>query len=222
MRFVKLMFGPRNRWAQTPIEAAAIGDMAQVQRLIRNRGSLNISDSDGRTPILWAAWLGNTEVVKVLGAARADVNIPDEDGDTPIMLAAYGGHTDVVKILLGQHANLSVSDKKGVSAIDYAAKADEKISNLLLEAGSPPAKPLRKDAGPGGYSLIPARWVPPISIPKLVSASHMKLAKEFSSRSNLLLNTSGLLPNAGPRTHSLNWGGHTFSARGYQRTPLKR
>ena len=57
-------------------------------------------DSDGRTPLSWAARRGHETVVEML-AARDDVDVDskDDDGRTPLSWAAENGHEAVVKLL---------------------------------------------------------------------------------------------------------------------------
>ena len=59
----------------------------------------NTPNKFGRTPILYAACNGHTEIVKILAPLTDNPNAPDKNGKTPIHWAAQIGHTETVKIL---------------------------------------------------------------------------------------------------------------------------
>ncbi|RAH86964.1 ankyrin [Aspergillus japonicus CBS 114.51] len=63
--------------------------------------ALNSPDADGRTPLLWAARNGHTEVLTMfLQMQNVDLNLPDKDGRTAFLWAAAKGHTAVLETLL--------------------------------------------------------------------------------------------------------------------------
>jgi len=71
-----------------------------------NRPGLCIySDSEGWTPLHYAAYGGVVEAAQVLLDYDADINTPDEDHWTPLHLAAFKGHPQVVDTLLQRGAN---------------------------------------------------------------------------------------------------------------------
>ena len=79
--------------------AAASGVMSAhggVQYLLQEGADLNIGDSCGRTPLMYAACWGHADIVKYLHRAGADLNIRDNHGVTAVMWAASWGHGDVV------------------------------------------------------------------------------------------------------------------------------
>jgi ankyrin repeat protein len=109
-------------------DAAAAGDLAKVQALLKDNPELaSRSDEDGWMPLHWAAQKGHKEVAEALLANKADVNavirkafdseaMPFWDdprfdskarhaGWTPLHLAAAGGHEDVVALLLANKAD---------------------------------------------------------------------------------------------------------------------
>lgn len=56
-------------------------------------------DSNGWTPLHFAAFNGHKDVVELLLASRADVNAKDNEGYTPLHWAAERGREDVVEFL---------------------------------------------------------------------------------------------------------------------------
>ena len=60
---------------------------------------MNAKDTDGRTPLHWAARSGQTDVAELLMAKGADVKAKDARGFTPLRTAARGGHKDMAALL---------------------------------------------------------------------------------------------------------------------------
>ena len=73
-------------------DAAESGDLEKIKLLLKGNPDLVFSkDTDGRTPLHYAASCTNKEVVELLLADKADVNAKDNDGRTPLHLVKYGG-----------------------------------------------------------------------------------------------------------------------------------
>ena len=88
-------------------DAAKIGDLWYVKRLVNNGVLPDETNNDGYTPLYIAAQLNRLDVVKWLGGkgpdeGGADVNQAANDGGTPLIIAAQKGHLDVVKWLGGK------------------------------------------------------------------------------------------------------------------------
>lgn len=69
-------------------------------------------DTQGRTPLYWAARGGLIEIVEALVAAGFDVNKSRTDsakGAGPLFTAAHKGHAEVVKVLLAANATIDQS-----------------------------------------------------------------------------------------------------------------
>lgn len=84
-------------------DAAANGDLAKVQVLVKNNPSLVFNkDNKGETPLHLAAYTGHKDVAEFLLANNAEVNAKDNSGMTPMRLAVLYGYKDVAE-LLKQH-----------------------------------------------------------------------------------------------------------------------
>ena len=59
----------------------------------------NARDSDGNTPLHYAAWRGSAEAVKLLLEAGSDPNARDEDGYTPLDFAKKNNSAEVERLL---------------------------------------------------------------------------------------------------------------------------
>ncbi len=70
-----------------------------VELLLFNKADVNVKGKYGKTPLHWAAYLGNKDVAALLLANKADVNAKDQDGKTPLRDAVDGGHDDVAALL---------------------------------------------------------------------------------------------------------------------------
>jgi ankyrin repeat protein len=143
----------------TPLhEAAANGDLAKVQQLLRprlwgTRIDVNARDGFGATALHEAAEAGHKEVAEFLIAKGADVNAKTHGeasvraGDTvawhmeytctPLHLAAEAGHKDVVELLIAHGADINAKDHGGETALHKAAGGGhQEIVQLLLDKGA--------------------------------------------------------------------------------------
>jgi len=83
--------------------AAWFGLAQMVGMLLEDGHDSDCTDSQGRTPLSWAAENGHEAVVKVLRAIDGvDPDSNDNNGLTPLSVAAENGHQVVVKLLLAK------------------------------------------------------------------------------------------------------------------------
>lgn len=96
---------------------------------------INAADSDGQTPLWWAAREGYKTVVgQLLATSGIDVNAADNNGPTPLWQAAYKGHETVVGQLLATPAiNANVADKRGHTPLLVAQHSGYKGITKALE-----------------------------------------------------------------------------------------
>jgi ankyrin repeat protein len=71
-----------------------------------HRLNVDTQDSNGRTPLLWAAWRGDTDTVNLLLNHGADIDKADNEGYTPLSKACEGGHLVVTQRLLKAGASV--------------------------------------------------------------------------------------------------------------------
>jgi ankyrin repeat protein len=90
---------------------------------------------EGRTPLMLAAFRGDTAGVIRLLETGADVNARDRDGDTALMFAAYRGHGLVASLLLQYGANVYARARNGWTAKKAAhAGLHHELAEMLRRA----------------------------------------------------------------------------------------
>lgn len=90
---------------------------------------------EGRTPLMLAAFRGDTTAVINLLERGADANARDKDGDTALMFAAFKGHALVVALLLQYGANVYARARNGWTARKAAQSGlHRQIEEMLKRA----------------------------------------------------------------------------------------
>ena len=116
------MFSPahaQNR-DQALIGAAGRGDLAAVERLIREGASVAARDNRGRTALLVATHGNHVPVARALIAAGADVNAKDDIQDSAFLYAGAEGRIEILKMTLPT-ADLKSTNRYGGTALIPAA-----------------------------------------------------------------------------------------------------
>ncbi|CAL1716125.1 unnamed protein product [Somion occarium] len=158
------------------LHSAALNRQAGLVRSLvtQDPDLVNSTDSDGRTPLHWAASSGSLEIVRFLIDQKAEVDPTDHSGWTPLHIAVSAGHEDVVRELLGAGADVKKSNDKGLTALHYAAsKSRVDIGKILVARGADiNAKdkanqtPLHRAATTGSTGFLNVLLHPPEGAPK--------------------------------------------------------
>jgi uncharacterized protein len=82
---------------------------------------VEVSNSDGDTPLGLAAANGNEKAVELLLAAGAKTDTQDSHGRTSLMKASDTGHAGIVEKLIKHGANVNATDLHGETALMVAA-----------------------------------------------------------------------------------------------------
>ncbi|KAK6347131.1 hypothetical protein TWF696_007210 [Orbilia brochopaga] len=118
--------------------ASYFGLTISLQSLISESPSVDLKDSDGRTPLSWAARYGQKEAVEVLLQAGADPDWKDIDWMTALSWAVMGGYGEIVYLLLsnpyGPVARLDTSGPKNANPLQLAIELGrESIAIIILK-----------------------------------------------------------------------------------------
>ncbi|KAK9122195.1 hypothetical protein Syun_019812 [Stephania yunnanensis] len=115
---------PENQLQLDAIHAAAReGDINNILEYINNGVSVNLKDSEGRTPLHWAVDRGHLEVAELLVSNNADVNAKDDEGQTPLHYAAMCDREAIAEFLVKQNADIVSKDNDGCSPSDLCESA---------------------------------------------------------------------------------------------------
>src|SRR5690606_7661436 len=128
------------------IDAILKEDLAQIQKLLKAGASANKQTKDGKTPLHYAARLGNTAAIHLLLDYGARIDLPDGDRRTALFDALEAPQPSrVLATLLRAGANADLPDKDGRIPLHAAAeKASRFIVRRLLKHTENPNRPDKK------------------------------------------------------------------------------
>lgn len=98
---------------------------------------VNARDGDGSTPLMKAAYIGNSYFVETLLRHGAEVNARNGNGINALMAAVYAGRPDIARMLIEHGADVNVRDERGNIALRLAGeRGSEELAGLLRGAGA--------------------------------------------------------------------------------------
>jgi hypothetical protein len=134
--------------------AVFTGDLETIRQHIKAGSDLNVLEpSRASTPLITAAYLGNTEAAKILIDAGAALNYQNADGSTALHTAVVFGKTNVAKILIDAGIDVNSQNNQGASALHTAAFfCRVEIVEALLAKGAD--KTLKNKTGQTAYETL--------------------------------------------------------------------
>jgi ankyrin repeat protein len=132
----------RDDFGRSPISYAAQHGHKGIVELLIRRGDTQVDakNTNGITPLGWAAFGGNLAVARLLVENKVSVDPRDSTGMTPAMRAAKGGHADVFRYLVEEGADVNAADKEGRTSLSHAAELDRQavVEAFLSRSGADP------------------------------------------------------------------------------------
>lgn len=131
-------------WSPNPATHIAVNhnQTQALAVLIAHGADLEARNTDGATPLMFAASSGYGKCVDLLLGALPDraVSARDHEGQSAALRAAANGKTEVYATLHRRHPDPDAADKKGRTALYWASKRrDVRLRDyLVLEAGALP------------------------------------------------------------------------------------
>lgn len=124
----------------SPLHVASTGNRGQArpdicEMLIAHGADISSQDTNGATPLHWAATVGNKTIVEILVSHSANVNALDFSNKTPLFEAARLHHLEIVNFLLSHGAEVNLVDTQGITPLLSAcskARGEEIIKALVL------------------------------------------------------------------------------------------
>lgn len=99
------------------LAAAKAGKSTEVERLLDAYADVAAQDTEGYTPLHWAAYSGDRKAVELLIAHHANVNARCRSGCTPLHMAAYWGYKEIAQVLLEHGAEINVATTGGYTPL---------------------------------------------------------------------------------------------------------
>lgn len=91
----------------------------------------------GLTPLLSAAFSGETETLKLLLKEGADVNAKGENGWAPLHMASFKAHIEIIKHLIENGADVNIMGSGGWTSLHIASSRDKaEVAELLIGNGA--------------------------------------------------------------------------------------
>ena len=99
---------------------------------------INVGDSEGMTPLMWAARRGDSIIVDLLLKNGADPNICDQNSHSALLNATRLLSIPCIKLLLQAGADPAQIDNQGFNVLHYMAmySIDGDIPQCLIDAGA--------------------------------------------------------------------------------------
>jgi len=109
-------------------------NLPEVEALAIRGESLEVRGLEDRTPIIYAALLGNPDIIDILVKNKARVDHRDKLGNTALFYASNRGDLDSMQVLLEARAEPNLENRQGMTPIMTAAsKGHVNAVQMLLD-----------------------------------------------------------------------------------------
>lgn len=153
------------------LKAASDGDLKIIRSCLNEKYDVNISNNDGKTPLMLAIEKHHMKAVKFLLEKGANIHIMDRKGDTALQYnIRHYGDLEINKMLFNKGAYVNMSDHNGNTLLHISSdRCDTKLIEQLLDQGA--NTDIENDFG---YK--------PLELPTLCYAAQKKLAKRETNK----------------------------------------
>lgn len=119
--------------------AAAAGDVADIERLVKSGAAIDARDGHARTPLHVAAFMGKQDAARQLMRLGADANALDAEQYDIVTIAAVADDLPMLKVALagGCKATNITSPYHGTALIAAAHLGHDQVVRTLIAAGAP-------------------------------------------------------------------------------------
>lgn len=130
--------------------ALAADEGAVLRKMVERGASLELVNTDGRTPLLSALYSNKSDETTIfLISMTKNIDSEDDDGRTALLLACKENRPNIAKACLSHGAALDVRDKRERSPVDYTIENDaSELLLVLVEHGA------SVDVGCNGYDTL--------------------------------------------------------------------
>ncbi len=120
-------------------EAAAKGDVAEIEKLVKDGERINIQDSRSRTPLHVAAYLKQYDAARALLRLGANANALEIDRYDIVTIAAVANDVPMLKLAIegGASARNVTSRYAGTALIAAAHLGHAEVVQILIDAKAP-------------------------------------------------------------------------------------
>jgi uncharacterized protein len=112
-------------------DMARNGDTATLAAYLDAGVPANLTNTNGDTLVMLAAYYGHESTVAALIAHGADVNRPNNRGQTPLAGAVFKNDTTIIELLLGADADPLAGSPSALETARFFGK--EQLARQLLQ-----------------------------------------------------------------------------------------
>jgi hypothetical protein len=152
------------------------GRLDLVTYLVETRqAKVNLKDSLGWTPLLYAAENGHVEICEYLIAHGGDIHSRNNYGDNALFKAALNGHLKCCQFLINQGIDVNCKNKYDSTALFRAASGGHlQICEYLIEAAGMDVQAINKN---GASAVDAAIWEGYVDVVKYLTWRSVPLPK---------------------------------------------
>jgi ankyrin repeat protein len=100
------------------------GDTTSLSQYLTAGIPSNLTNHEGNTLLMLAAYNGQSETVKLLLEKKADANVLNGRGQSPIAGAVFKGYDEIVKLLVDAGADVRLGQPSAVDAAKMFRRAE--------------------------------------------------------------------------------------------------